>query len=78
MLESIPSQQSVCKSSQGVRIDLKVDLHHRLRVSAPEALLTLDLAGLQVLNPPPHIPEKCPKFSVNNHRPSRHPAKPML
>ena len=34
--------------SQGVRIDLKVDLHARLRVRTPEALLALDLAALQV------------------------------
>ena len=47
-------QQSLCGCSQGVRIDLKVDLHARLRVHAPVALLALDLAALQVLYSP-HI-----------------------
>ena len=51
---------------QGARLDLKLDLHARLRVAAPAALLTLDAAALQVLFK--HLPQPLPMTALSDVR----------
>lgn len=49
LLTACRAVRACLSAVQGARLDLKLDLHARLRAATPAALLALDAAALQVL-----------------------------